>query len=121
MSTMNLTNLGLFSTKQITLLNDLVAVNKQLMPHVVASATGCRLEEAMSLLIFLYDKNVVDGFVLVYHIKHQDYYFARYPLKDGLPKANVIVCQICEENIENQSDLLYDFEFVVNQDISFEV
>ena len=85
------------------------------MPHVVASATGCRLEEAMALLIFLY------GFILVYHSKHQDFYFARRPLKEGLPSAREIFCQVCEENIEDELELLYDFEFVINKDVSFEV
>ena len=91
------------------------------MPHVVASATGCRLEEAMALLIFLYDKSLANGFILVYHSKHQDFYFARRPLKEGLPSAREIFCQVCEENIEDELELLYDFEFVINKDVSFEV
>lgn len=121
MSTMNLTNLGLFSKEQAVLLNDLVAVNKQLMPHVVATATGCSLEEAMALLIFLYDKNVVDGFVLVYHSKHQDFYFAKRTIKEGLPILNETYCQVCEENIDDELELLYDFEFIIKEGVSFEV
>jgi len=112
--------LGLFSKKQAILLNNLVAVNKQLMPHVVAAATGCRLEDAMALLIFLYNKSIVDGFILIYHLQHQDSYFARRLLKNGLPRVDEVFCQVCEENIENESELLYDFEFVINQDVSFE-
>lgn len=121
MSTVNLTNLGLFSKKQVTLLNDLVSVNKQLMPHVVAIATGCRLEEAMALLIYLYDKSIVDGFILAYHSKHQDFYFLKHPLKEGLPRVGEVFCQVCEEYIEDESELLYDFEFVLNKDVDFEV
>ena len=121
MSVINLSSLAFFNKKRTELLNDLVSVNKQLMPHIVASAIGCRLEEAMTLLIFLYDKNLANGFILVYHSKHQDFYFARRPIKEGLPKVSEIYCQVCEENIEDDIDLLYDFEFVINQDISFEV
>jgi hypothetical protein len=121
MLTVDLTSLSFFSKKQAILLNDLVAVNKQLMPHVVAGATGCRLEEAMALLIFLFDKNLANGFVLIYHSKHQDFYFMRHPLKDGLPKVDKIFCQVCEENIEDESELLYDFEFVINKDVGFKV
>jgi hypothetical protein len=59
MSVVNLSSLALFNKKQTKLLNDLIAVNQQLMPHVIAVAIGCRLEEAMALLISLYDKNLV--------------------------------------------------------------
>ncbi|MBI5298171.1 MAG: hypothetical protein HY869_22060 [Chloroflexi bacterium] len=121
MSVVNLSNLALFNKQQTARLNQLVAVNRQLMPHVVAAAIGCRLEEAMALLIFLYDKNLSNGFTLVYHSKHQDFYFARHPLKNGLPKANDTFCQICEEYIEDDFELLYDFEFVVNKDVTFEM
>jgi hypothetical protein len=121
MPTVNLANLGLFSPKQAVLLSDLVAVNKYLMPHIVAGATGCQLEEAMSLLISLYDRSLADGFILVYHSKHQDYYFEKWPLQKGLPSIHGFFCQVCEEDIIDASELLYDFEFVINKDIDFEV
>jgi len=118
----NLASLDFFSKKQVSLLNDLVAINKQLMPHVVAGATGCRLEEAMALLIFLYDKDLADGYILTYHSKHQDFYFMKRPLKEGLLKIDSLFCQVCEEKIENENDLLYDFEFVINkEEVKFEV
>ena len=121
MSTLNLTNLGLFDNRRVELLNDLVSVNKQLMPHVVAAAIGCQLGEAMSLLLFLYGKDVVDGYLLIYHSKHLDVNFARRPLKSGLPDVDEMFCQICEEEISGSDEILYDFEFVLKQDVYFEL
>ena len=119
MSTVNLTNLGFFNSKRVALLNDLAAVNKRLMPHVVAAAIGCKLSEAMVFLLFLYSKEMADGYLLIYHAKHSDVNFAKRPIKSGLPKSSELVCQICEEEINLESDLLYDFEFIIKRDVTF--
>jgi len=121
MTAIDLTSLDFFDSRRIALLNELVAVNKRLMPHVVAAAVGCKLSEAMALLLFLFGKNVVDGYLLVYHEKRSDVNFARRPIKSGLPNADELICQICEEEISLESDLLYDFEFVLKQDVTFKV
>lgn len=42
-------------------LNDLAEVNESLMPHQVASATGCELDDAMALLLFLTTISVVQA------------------------------------------------------------
>jgi hypothetical protein len=90
------------------------------MPHVVATATGCHLEEAMTLLIYLYGKGIVDGYLLMYHSKHLDFPFNKQILQKGIPTKKSIFCQVCEENIAVK-EILYDFEFVLNQDIHFQV
>ncbi len=116
---MNLNKLDFFNGSRINLLNDLVSVNKHLMPHVVASGTGCSLSEAMTFLVLLYLEKMAEGYLLIYHPRHQDTYFDRKPLKDGLPKSEIF-CQVCEENVV-VSELLYDFEFVLNQDTIFKI
>ena len=122
MSTINLTNLAFFDSKRVTSLNDLVAVNKRLMPHVVAVATGCQLKsEAMALLLFLYGKGAVDGYLLIYHSKHPEINFARRSIELGLPDKNDVFCQICEEPIDKSDELLFDFEFTLKYDVFFEL
>ena len=119
MKIMNLNKLNLFDKKRVALLNDLIAVNKHLMPHVVASGIGCSLKDAMTFLMFLYGNKLADGYLLIYHSEHQDFYFDRRPLKDGFTE-NDSFCQVCEENVSS-TELLYDFEFVITQDTEFTI
>ena len=116
---MNLNSLAFFDERRVARLNDLVAVNKHLMPHVVASGIGCSLKDAMIFLVFLFLEKKAEGYLLIYHVKHQDFYFDRKLLKDGLPKEEHF-CQVCEENVL-ESELLYDFEFVLTQDTEFKI
>ncbi|MBS4059423.1 MAG: hypothetical protein KG029_03400 [Bacteroidetes bacterium] len=67
----------MFNKKQIALLNQFAKINKSLMPHAIAVATGCRLEEAMTLLLFLHGKSMVKGYLLVYHNQHPDFYIEK--------------------------------------------
>lgn len=116
---MNLGNLNFFNKERITRLNNLIAVNNHLMPHVVASGTGCSLDEAMTFLVFLYAKKKANGYILIYHAEHLDFPFEKRLLIDGLPKGEVF-CNVCEETIL-ENDLLYDFEFVLVQNTMFEL
>ena len=106
---------------KIKVLNRLVATNPDLMPHLVAAATGCLLEEAMQVLMLLYDLHLADAFTLVYHSAHPDTPPAqalRIDISDGLPSFP-IQCSLCEEEIANSSEVTYGFLFVLNEDIQF--
>ena len=117
MQVVKLNNLAFFDERRVDRLNNLVAVNKYLMPHLVATGTGCNLSEAMALLLFLHGSKVGAGYLTIYHVRHQDTYFDKIPIQDGFPRDNVF-CQMCEENIPN-TELLYDFEVILKQDIEF--
>jgi hypothetical protein len=118
MMQINLSNLHLFDNKQIALLNRFAKINKSLMPHAIAVAIGCRLEEAMALLLFLYGKSVVNGYLLIYHNQHPDFYFEKRELKEGLP-AKDYYCPVCESNLLSNKDIYFDFEFTQISDFTF--
>ena len=111
MKIVNLSSLACFDTKKIALLNSLSDVNQSLMPHTIAGATGCRLYEAMALLLYLYGEYLVNGYLLVYHDAHVDFYVEKRPIGAGLPPKGEYFCQICEESIDAER-LFFDFEFI---------
>lgn len=115
----NLASFQYFDTKTVVSLNNFVRVNNSLMPHAIAIATGCRVEQALALLFFLYGKNVVEGYILIYHNAHPDFYFEKSRLQDGLPKRGEFICPVCENTIDDSS-LLFDLEFSPTVDIEFE-
>jgi len=114
--------LSCFSDRnRIAALNTLVGTNPDLMPHQVAAATGCLLEEAMQLLMLLYNLHLVEAFTLVYHRAHPDAPPAqalRMDISDGLPSFP-IQCPLCEEQIDSPSEVTYGFLFVLNEDVQF--
>jgi len=106
---------------RIAVLNRLVVTNPDLMPHQVAAATGCTLEDAMQVLMLLYDLHLVEAFTLVYHSVHPDAPPAqalRMDISDGLPSFP-IQCPLCEEKIDSPSEVTYGFLFVLNEDVQF--
>ena len=117
----NLSNLNLFNTKQIALLNEFIKVNKSLMPHAIAVAVGCRLEDSITLLLFLYGKTLVTGYLLVYHKAHPDFFIYKRDIKDGLPlPSKSYLCPVCDGEEISNDDLLFDFEFLINDILIFE-
>jgi hypothetical protein len=119
MQTVSLSNLSWFNSKQIAALNHFVKVNTSLTPHAIAVATGCRHEEAMALLLFLYGKSIVTGYLLVYHKAHPDFYIEKRELMEGLPRSGY-TCSVCDGEEVEDADLLFDFEFSLNTDTQFE-
>ena len=89
------------------------------MPHAIAIATGCRLEEAMTILLFLYGKSLVDGFILVYHASHLDNYFEKRKMSEGLSLRKAYPCPVCELPHTKQDELYFDFEFIPRDELEF--
>lgn len=114
----SLSKLPYFDTPKVALLNRLVRVNKSLMPHTIAGATGCRISEAMALLLLLYAQYAVDGFILIYHKAHLEFYVEKRPIEEGLPPRDNYFCPICEETAK-ADDLFYSFEFDLVKDVQF--
>ncbi len=98
-----------------------VEVNDSLMPHSIAAATGCSLEEALTLLLMLYGKYLVDGYVLVYHSAHPDFPIDRRPIGEGLPPQESYTCPVCEMTELGSSEMLFDLEFRLIKQVEFTV
>lgn len=102
-------------------LNDLAEVNESLMPHQVASATGCELDDAMALLLFLTTISVVQAKLFVYHIADtSDPAVSIYvsDITEGPPKLP-IVCENCKETIDSYDELSFDFVFLFKKKVKF--
>lgn len=100
-------------------LNRLVEIKADLMPHQVAVATGCSLDEAMGILLLLFNSSLVEALLLVYHNDHLDAppILARNIL-DG-PPLLPFTCDICQNEIKHRDELSYDFLFKKASNIQF--
>lgn len=115
----NLSNLHFLDKTKTANLNHFVVVNESLMPHSIAIATGCSLKEATTILLFLYGRSFVDGYILVYHISHLDTYFEKRKLRDGFSPRKDYICPVCELQHDNQDELFFDLEFHASSEIEF--
>ena len=120
MAQVNITNIRYFlDNRRIELLENYLYVNDSLMPHSIAIATGCEYDEALSLLLLLYGKNLAEGFVLVYHQLHLDVPVDRRPIEEGLSLRGSFNCPICDENVGADNDFYYDLEFILTYNVEF--
>src|SRR5688572_20352237 len=117
---LNLNRFRCFSNSNALLkLNDLAEVYESLMPHQVASATGCELDEAMALLLFLTSMSVVQAKLFVYHITDTSDPAVPIYVSDiakGPPKLPII-CDICGQTIESYDELSFDFVFLFKKKV----
>jgi hypothetical protein len=117
----NLSNLHFLNKKKIENLNHFVAVNRSLMPHSIAVAVGCSLEEATTILLLLYGRSLVDGFILVYHLSHLDVYFEKREISEGFSPRKAYSCPVCQLEHTVQDELYFDFEFNPRDELEFVV
>jgi hypothetical protein len=99
-------------------LNRHVRIHTDLMPHQVAAATGCKLEEAMEVLMLLFHLYLAEALLLVYHNDHPNIPAKALNISEGLPSLPFI-CDVCEKEISNPDELSYDFLFKKKDDIQF--
>jgi uncharacterized protein YebE (UPF0316 family) len=119
MTEVDLSNLHCFDNDLIiSRLNRFIDINESLMPHSIAIATGCKLEEALTLLFTLYDKYLVEGYLLLYHKAHLDFPFEIRNLSEGIPQKS-ISCSICETTDIPREEIFYDFEFKLRDQVIF--
>lgn len=120
MKTVNLRSFPCFRDYEtLQKLNLHVQLQNNLMPHGVADATGCSLEQAMAVLLLLANQYVVEPYLLIYHSIHPDAppILARNML-DG-PLSLPFACDLCEKTITSRDELLYDFLFTKTNDVTF--
>lgn len=104
-------------------LNRLVEAHSVLMPHQIAVATGCNLDEAMSLLLHLYVLSVASPKTIVYHILDETdppVSILLRDLKEGPPELPFI-CPVCNQEVDSYDELNFDFVFILNTKTSFRV
>ena len=105
------------NTSQVQKLNDVFAIQNTLMPHQVAVATGCSLDDALTILLLLYDRYLAESFLLVYHVSHPEQPILTRKLSEGPPSVPV-QCDLCERVIENDDELAYDYLFKTRDQIN---
>jgi len=102
-------------------LNELVERQKELMPHQVAVASGCTVDEAMGILMLLTVDKMAEAYLLIYHILDDTDppvpILARR-LTDGFPEIP-FVCDNCEREITDTNELRYDFLFKIGSTLRF--
>jgi hypothetical protein len=77
----------------------------------VAQSTGCDAELALELLAFLYRKELVDGYLQVFHAKHPDGPPATVVRIEDGPPVPPFMCSVCDDVIESSTELLYEILF----------
>lgn len=106
-----------FSTeKNFSRLKDIFSRHRMVEPYQLAVATGCSLEEATAILLYLFQKDIGKIYILVFHNVHLDKpHIEKRSLESGYPKLPIL-CDICDEQISDEEELSYDlsFEFSTN-------
>jgi hypothetical protein len=109
------------SSNKLDRLNNLVYLHNSLMPHQVAAATGCDLDDAMGLLLYLSSLSLVKPKLLVYHtndlIDPPNYILSR-DIELGFPELP-FVCSECGETIESYEYLRFEFAFILKEKVVF--
>jgi hypothetical protein len=109
------------NSKALEDLNRLVELYDNLMPHQVAAATGCRLQDAMGVLMLLVSHSLAEAVLLVYHISDPIdplVPFLSRSIYDGLPTPPLL-CDVCGNEIETADELTYDFSFKLASAVHF--
>jgi hypothetical protein len=104
-------------------LNRLAQFHRAWSSRLISGAIGCRSNEAMSLLWFLYNAKVVNPMLVIYH-KHEDTNSSPPTLYRDFfqgPPLLPFTCDICGEVVTNEDELSYDLEFVFTDKVSFSI
>jgi hypothetical protein len=109
------------SATRLERLNDLVDLHNHLMPHQIAAATGCGVNDAMGLLLHLSTLSLAKPRLLVYHttdvIDPPNYILSR-DIALGFPELP-FECGECGETIESYDELRFEFSFTLIEKITF--
>ena len=102
-------------------LNAVLKIHNKLSPNLIIGGTGCSFQEALQILILLFEMRLADGFILVYLKDIPDAFIGRNPLEHGFPKFPYSY-NYGDDVIGSPDEVLYEFEFQTNiDDIRFMV
>lgn len=92
--------------------------NGQIMPHDLAVRLGITRSDALTVLAILEGDGMCSMKLLVYHKCEPDNPAGAIPYGQGFPNLPWL-CPLCEEEVDNYDDLLFDFIAEINQAIEF--
>lgn len=95
---------------KLNILFRLLRTRDSLTPREISAATGCTLIDSMQVLLILSEENLATPYLLVYHNQHPTTFIEARQLEKGFPQTP-LVCDVCDETIEDGSLLSYDFSF----------
>lgn len=116
----NLLNFPYFRNQNsLKRLNEHIKIHSDLMPHQLAVATGCTIDDATAILFLLFDQNIADALLLVYHQGFPGVPMEIRQISDG-PPILPIINSLNDDLIENKDELLYSFIFkLTNREFEF--
>ena len=92
-------------------LTSLMTIHDSLMPHQVATATGCTLAEAETFLGLMDHYGWALAFRLVYHNEHPDVPILVIGMTEKRLPELPLSCSICEAEINDPDELSYGLLF----------
>lgn len=106
-------------TSAIERLNEHIAQHSDLMPHQLAIATGCSLDDAIGILFLLFDRQFAEALLLVYHQNFPNVPMDIRKISDGPPLLPTIN-SLNDEVVEDKGELLFGFMFkLTNREFIF--
>lgn len=122
MATLSMKQFRCFNSSiRVDRLNHFIRDRHSIMPHEIASATGCDLKASMGLLLYLLSLSLVEARILIYHVEHQSdppIPVTSRAIADGLPSLP-FECGECGEIVDTYDDLRFDYSFILNEDLVF--
>jgi hypothetical protein len=104
--------------KRLELLNDIVAHHTTLSPGLLMSYTGCSLRDAFYVLVLLFERNLAEGYLWIYHIANPEHAIQRRALSTGLPKVPFAYRdEDGEVTVTDLTEISYTFEFDIKPNI----
>lgn len=92
--------------------------NVQIMPHDLAGRLGITRPDALAVLAILEADGLCTMKLLIYHKCEPDVAAGAIPYGQGFPNLPW-TCPLCEEEVDNYDDLLFDLMAETNQTIEF--
>ena len=118
--TINLSKLHFFNNLQaIEKLKGHFSLHRDFMVHQIAVATGCPLDQALTICLLLYYYNQAEIYILLYRQDLEFNPIYKTKLSDGMPKVPFY----SEENdldIESLDHITYDIWAVLKRDSDFQ-
>lgn len=96
-------------------LNRLVEIHTTLSPTLLMDVTNCTFDDALYVLMVLYELYIVDGFILVYYMKDQGSAIQRRSFSSGFPQLPLRYAYEGRTIIIKRENLLF-FKFEFDRD-----
>lgn len=107
----NLDNFSYFQNSEVLAkLNKHLALHDDFMLHQIASATGCTLDDAMRVLLYLYHLKLVQVYLVVYTVDDPESPILIRDFQQGYPDIP-FQNPVTEEWVDSYQQLSFEFLF----------